>query len=352
MPFDATTAFELSEPDKSCVIARCFTGGNVFPRNMDHTPLLVAGETLVDLYPAQDDVTGPSFERYQGGAPANIAVGLANLGHEPLCWTRVGRGPLGNFLADSLERAGVQTELIERDPSALSSIAIVDPERDRFLFYRAGGAETQLRPSRIPAKACMEATWLVLSGISLAMEPAATAIESLLAVAETTDTAVFLDPNYRPAVWNRRSFMETIGRRLTTVDVISATTEELARLEPNGETVRERVDGLHDRGPHTVCLTRGRDGAFLSATSEAPWGPAAVSTEGLPVESEDPIGAGDAFDAGVLHAIRTGASAADTILETGTAMGALATRQRGATTALPDRTTLENFLTETEASDQ
>jgi fructokinase len=76
--------------------------------------LLVAGEALVDFIP---DRPGPladveTFTRRAGGAPANVAVGLATLGDPPLFWTRVGRDPFGDHLVETLADHGVPDDLV------------------------------------------------------------------------------------------------------------------------------------------------------------------------------------------------------------------------------------------------
>ena len=86
------------------------------------------GELLIDFVPT---VTGtslidaPAFKKAPGGAPANVAVGLARLGVASAFMGKVGDDPFGHFLAQTLADGGVDTALCgspsTRAPPSLSS---------------------------------------------------------------------------------------------------------------------------------------------------------------------------------------------------------------------------------------
>lgn len=70
---------------------------------LDHTELLVVGECVADIVrlPDQEDRVHP------GGSPANVAYGLARLGHRPTLLTQLGPDPNGRLIRDHLASAGV-----------------------------------------------------------------------------------------------------------------------------------------------------------------------------------------------------------------------------------------------------
>ena len=72
------------------------------------------GELLWDLFPS-----GPEL----GGAAANVAINLLRLGATPLLVSRVGKDTLGNQAIATLERLGLDTSLIQRDPTGELAVA-------------------------------------------------------------------------------------------------------------------------------------------------------------------------------------------------------------------------------------
>lgn len=316
--------------------------------------VLVAGETLVDFVPA---TAGPladveSFHRRAGGAPANVSVALSRLGAPPLFWTRVGTDPFGDFLADRLARAGVRDRYVERDPDAPTTLAFVGTgESDpRFTFYRDGTADTRLQRGTVPDAALEAVAWVHVGGVALATEPARGGTLDLIERAVDLDCTVSFDPNVRPECWSNDAELATVcGWALDETDVLVATPAELRALgvadegdgtDPTAATSLARA--ALDRGPHTVVLTLGDDGAVAVTEDAAPWSGAGAH-EGYDVDAVDPTGAGDAFVAGLVDALRrdedlTGA------LAFANAVGAFATTARGAMAALPERDAVSSLL--------
>src|SRR5262245_8125584 len=105
------------------------------------------GELLIDFVPgtAGLGVGGtPVWERAPGGAPANVAVGLARQGVAAAFLGMVGDDPFGHYLAGVLAENGVNTSGLRFSPAARTALAFValqpDGERD-FMFYRHPSAD-------------------------------------------------------------------------------------------------------------------------------------------------------------------------------------------------------------------
>jgi fructokinase len=311
--------------------------------------VLVAGETLIDFLPGSNGPlsTVETFTRRPGGAPANVAVALARLGEAPLFWTRVGADPFGDFLVETLLGAGVPGTYVERDPEAKTGLAFVslDETAERgFSFYHDGSAETRLKPERIPASTLEDADWVHVDGLSLDTRPSRDAVFDLASRARDAGCTVSFDPNARPERWTRFSFPGSVRRALGLADVVKATPEDLAEagFDADGADALDLAAAIHEHGPHTALITLGAGGAVLSATADAPWGETTVSHGGYDVDPVDTTGAGDAFLAGTVASLVDGDDA-DEALAFANAVAAVATTERGAMTALPDRTTVEAF---------
>ena len=319
--------------------------------NPDPVPdILVAGEALVDFLPER---SGPlagveSFHRRPGGAPANVAVGLAALDRTPWFWTRVGADPFGDALAETLADAGLPDRFVERDPEAKTTLAFVehDADADRaFTFYRDGTADTRLQPGRVPGDVLDAVEWVSVGGVPLASEPARTATLDLAERARGRGATVAFDPNARPELWDDE-FPAVVERMLDRAHVVKATPEDLdaAGFDANADP-EVLATAVHEAGPHTLLLTRGKQGAFAAATADAPWGPAAVTHDGYAVDPADTTGAGDAFTAGALAALSEGEPLGE-VLAFANAVAAVTTTAAGAMTALPDREAVRGFRAE------
>jgi len=331
--------------------------------------VLVAGETLVDFVPGS---TGPladveSFDRRPGGAPANVAVALARLHDPPLFWTRVGADPFGDFLAERLDSEGIPARFVERDPGAHTTLAFVSrgESEPRFTFYREGTADTRLEPGTVPDATLDAVEWVHVGGVSLAAEPARSATLDLVDRAADRGCTVSFDPNVRQELWANDAELATVcGWMLDAADVLVATPGELRALDVVGGgasgsdaagdgldshgQVRRRAEALAhpatDSGPHTVVLTLGEAGAVAVATDSAPW-PGTATHAGFDVDAVDPTGAGDAFAAGLLDALRRDCALSDA-LAFASGVGALATTDRGAMAALPARDAVTALVAE------
>ena len=312
--------------------------------------VLVAGETLIDWVPERpgplEDVAG--FERRPGGAPANVAVGLARLDEPPLFWTRVGADPFGRYLERTLADYGLPDRFVDRDASAKTTLAFVthDAAGDRaFTFYRDDTADTRLEPGRIDDTTLADCEWVHAGGVTLASGTSRAATLDLLERATAAGCTTSFDPNWRPELWPDEGTFASVARdALAHVDVCLATADELEALGFTGESPTEIARTAVERGSvHTAFVTRGSDGAVAVAGDGAPWPAATAEHPGFAVDTVDTTGAGDAFVAGALTALRDGDDLADAVAFAN-AVGATATTARGAMAALPTRDAVAPLL--------
>lgn len=300
---------------------------------------LVVGETLVDVFPDADDasVFEAALTPRPGGAPFNVAAGLAGLGSAPLFWTSLGDDAFADALAAEIEGRGIPDDLVQRREGA-TALALVGlgPAADGFVFYHEGTATTRLdRPADVDA-ALEGVDRLYLGGVLLAMPAARPAIRAVLDAAADRDCTVLFDPNYRAALWTGDDYRRVVGEVLASVDVLKVSDEDARPLGVDADGPAGLADALLDRGPHTVIVTLGAEGAYARATADAPWGPAETTAPTFDVAAVDPTGAGDAFTAGVLRGLAGGPNPdLGAALRLGSAAGAAVAGREG---ALPPET--------------
>ncbi|WP_455448386.1 carbohydrate kinase family protein [Natrinema thermotolerans] len=312
--------------------------------------VLVAGETLIDFVPERagslEEV--PGFERRPGGAPANVAVALARLAEPPLFWTRVGADPFGRYLERTLVDHGLPDQFVERDSGAKTTLAFVthDETGEReFTFYRDGTADTRLEPGRVDDATLSDCEWVHAGGVTLSSGSAREATLDLLERAAAADCTVSFDPNLRSELWpDEGAFASVVGDALAYVDVCLATGTELAALGFDGDSPTAIARAAVERGPvHTAVVTRGAAGAVAVASADAPWPAATVEGPGFAVDVVDTTGAGDAFVAGAVAALRDGDDL-EAAVAFANAVGARATTAAGGMTALPTRAEVAALL--------
>ncbi|WP_096395737.1 carbohydrate kinase [Halorubrum trapanicum] len=298
--------------------------------------VLVAGETLIDFIP---DRPGPladveSFSKRAGGAPANVAVGLARLDRTPWFCTALADDPFGSHLAQVLDREGVPDDFVTEVPDSGTALAFVSHGEDadrEFTFYRSETADRRLDTSVVGDDVLESVEVVVVGGVTLTVEPARSATFDLVERARDRDCRVFFDPNVRPELWETDPG-PTVERMLSETDVLKVTREDL-----EGAGLPTTTAEVLAAGPDAVFLTEGSAGARLVTDEGSRWGAGEWHHPGYEIEDVvDTTGAGDAFSAGAIAGLVDGDDP-DGILGFANAVAAASTKRRGAMAALPDR---------------
>ncbi|PHT35912.1 Fructokinase-2 [Capsicum baccatum] len=113
------------------------------------------GELLIDFVPTLSGVSlseAPGFKKAPGGAPANVAVGIARLGGSSAFIGKVGEDDFGHMLADILKQNNVDNSGMRFDTNARTALAFVtlraDGERE-FMFFRNPSADMLLTEAEL-----------------------------------------------------------------------------------------------------------------------------------------------------------------------------------------------------------
>ena len=165
------------------------------------------GELLIDFVPTVTGVNlieAPAFIKAAGGAPGNVAVGLARLGVRSAFMGKVGDDPFGHFLANTLAEVGVDVSPLRFSAEARTALAFVslraDGERE-FMFYRHPSADMLFTPREVDVDAIQHAKLLHFGSISLIGEPSRSATLYAVDAARAAGCLVSYDPNLRLPLW-------------------------------------------------------------------------------------------------------------------------------------------------------
>lgn len=251
--------------------------------------VLVLGEALIDLVPAPGD--GNVRTAQFGGAPANVAVGLARLGTATAFAGGLGADGFAGTIEHRLREAGVDLTLCARStlPTAL---AVADPGADgtEYHFHHQETATFRL-PDRSAEAGRFGAVYV--GGLAAVVQPAAGAVRAT-ALAAAEHSLLVVDPNVRADRTADPDLRLASLRELCGLaHVVKASDEDLLSLWP-GTDPEETCHRLA-AGGRLVVMTRGARGSTAYTSAGPP-----VSVAAAPVEVVNTIGAGDAFVAGML----------------------------------------------------
>lgn len=310
--------------------------------------VLSFGEALVDFFPerpgvalAQCDV----FYRHLGGAPCNVAVGLARLGVRVGLMTLVGPDEFGTFVRERLAEEGIDVRGVGVHRTAKTGVTFVSvgaQGQRSFLFFRHPSADQMIAEHDVDPAIIAGARVLHVGSSTLARDPSRAATFRALELAKASGRVVSSDPNWRAHLWDDpREALPILRRLLERCDIVKISDDELQPLVGtiDPEAAARELRGL---GCALVVITLGARGCYYDTPAGQGYVP------GERVEVVDTTGAGDGFMAGLLSevvpALRSGRhpgelsrDEVERACRAGNRTGAQVVTRLGATAALPRR---------------
>jgi 2-dehydro-3-deoxygluconokinase len=291
------------------------------------------------------------FDRFVAGAEANVAVGLARLGHSAEFIGRVGADGFGEAIRHRLRGEGVGTEHLVTDAGGPTGLMFRERRQlgpAQVVYTRRGSAGSRLSVEDIDRAAdaglFADARWLHLTGITPALSDTARAATVRAAeLGREAGLTISLDVNLRRRLWSDEEAAPVLGELAAAADVVLGSPDELAVVgrEPAGAGLLDIAQAVLGLGPVIVVLKLGAEGALL-VDADAP--ATSITRPALPIPVvTDPVGAGDAFCAGFIAA-RLDGETAERALESANACGAASAASLGDQTGLPDRDELAALL--------
>lgn len=302
------------------------------------------GEPMILLLAAGDLPlpVAQQFDASIAGAESNLATGLARLGHRVAYFGRVGADAFGERIRRGLRAENVDVSRLDTDPELPTGMMIRDNPVGRPItvdYRRSGSAATRLAPDTLPTELLRCTRVLHVTGITAALsESSLDATERAMVIAAEAGATVSFDPNLRLRLADPQRWQMIIKRLAPHAGIVFTGRDEAEVIAPGvpAET------WFADHGADTVVIKDGASGStehLIGSTVPAVHG--AIRT----VDLIDPVGAGDAFNAGWLSAWLGGADGrteadARIRLQTAAAVASLVVTTRGDAAGLPDRATL------------
>jgi fructokinase len=325
-------------PDDA-MVAACSPIGTIEampePQRFD---VVALGELVIDLIPTRGADGTACLAPKPGGAPGNVALGVARLGGRAAMLSKVGDDAFGRLLVETLAANGVVTDAILATREGNTSLAAVtvgpDGERE-FLIYRKGSADSTYAPGEVAADVVRSAKILHVGSLWLGEPDCGAAQRHAVRIAHEAGGLVSVDVNLRPALWRNVEEMRAVALEATLeAEILKVSMEELALMADTSD-VEEGVARLVSPRRRLLAVTFGSGGALLVSRDRQ------VRIPGLAVEVADTVGCGDAFMASLLLDIAASTAdlaSEDALVRMGrraVASGAFAATVAGAMDALP-----------------
>ena len=286
-------------------------------------------------------------ERYEslGGVAANVAVGLARLGIDVACYSRIGHDISGQEIEHQLQREGVDTSCLEKDAQAksdLSAIIVIQQLGDRIIFHNRDASE-KLIVSPVMLRGW---NWYHVSALNGAWQ---TSVATIRAALHEQGARLALNPGQHNLKDDPRLLLSV----LQDVSVLFLNKDEAIELLVHNHIERDPkrlnderflIQTLHQYGPAIIALTDGKRGAWASDGKKM-WHAPSYEPNGV----VDTTGGGDAFGSGFFAAYLKG-MALETCLRFGVVNAGSVVGAYGAISNLLTEETLSDLLNHTSVS--
>ncbi|HUQ08341.1 MAG TPA: PfkB family carbohydrate kinase [Kofleriaceae bacterium] len=258
------------------------------------TAVLVWGELLWDRFPDGDRL---------GGAPANVAFHLAQLGTPVALITRVGDDELGHAAIAQMAAIGVDTSLVQIDAERRTGEVNVTVEHGEPRYRLQPGCSWERIDFTPEVAVRLAGARALVYGTLSQRTPEGLATFGAALAAASPRVARVCDPNLRPSS-PAPGDDAALAQALAAADVVKINEREV-------EMIRARLghasptEWLLARGARLVAVTHGAAGSTWYAPPSMQYGPLDVAAVGA-APGGDNVGCGDAYVAGMVHGLLLG----------------------------------------------
>ncbi len=239
-----------------------------------------------------------------GGTEANVAVGLARLGHRTAWVSRLADNALGHRIERDIASWGADTGHVLWVPDERIGVFFLavgsEPRASSVLYDRRDSSMSRMKASEFPWQLLSDTGWLHLTGITTAISATC---EELVREAQSrahdAGLTVSYDVNYRAKLWTPAKAREVAGPLCKEADIVFMKHADVERVFGiSSESAEHALRALANRfARDVVVMTVGSRGAMAldKRNGQILRAPAHVIPHVV-----DRVGAGDAFAAGFI----------------------------------------------------
>ena len=277
-----------------------------------------------------------NFNKYVGGSPANIAVGLARLGCKVGFCGCVSNDQFGDFVVNYFEKEGIDTSHVTRAKNGecigLTFTEILSKEKSSILMYRDNVADFCLAAEDIDEEYIASAKAIVISGTALAKSPSREACLKAMMLAKKNNVRIVFDIDYREYTWTSKDEIAVYYSLVAqNADIIMGSREEF--------DLTEGIVGVKDSDPESAKYWQ----SFGAAICVIKHGKEGSTAYTFPAVKLKGFGGGDGYGSSFLYSLLQGKEIIE-CLEFGSASASILISAHSCSDAMPSATQVEEFI--------
>lgn len=199
--------------------------------------IVTMGEIMLRLTTQNHNrfIQADAFDVCYGGGEANVAVSLANYGHDTDYVTKVPANPIGDCAVASLRKLNVGTKFIARGGDRLGIYFLESGSAMRpssIVYDRANSSIATATPDDFDFDAIFEgADWFHFTGITPAVSDSGAMITELACkAAKAKGVKVSCDLNFRKKLWTSEKAQKVMTNLMQYVDICIGNEEDAEKV--------------------------------------------------------------------------------------------------------------------------
>ncbi len=298
--------------------------------------VVTIGETMAVFTPASRGKLRyvHDFNLKIAGAESNLAIGLQKLGYSAGWISKLGDDEFGQLIIQTLRGEGVDLSNISIDPARPTGMMIKEftgLDETNVYYYRTNSAASSISPDDIDEKYVKKSKIVHITGITpLLSRSCYEAAKRIIDIAKENNILISFDPNIRLKLCKNPEAFDIIKSFLFQSNIVLLGLSE-AEILFKLRDIKAIFSLIEDyENIQYLVVKDGENGAWAGNKEGY------IKIEPYKCTPVDPVGAGDAFNAGFLAGILEGLDL-KTCGQIGAICGALATQSYGDFEGFPSK---------------
>jgi len=251
------------------------------------------GESLLDIIinSLDDTVVRP------GGAMLNAAISLGRSGLKVSLITELGNDNTSVLISSFLKNNNVSTEFIKFYKKNSTSLALAFLDKNKKPKYTFIKNYPEIR--ELKNRQTFTSGDILLFGSLYSLDrKIRTSILSIVAKANSNNATIIYDPNIRNAHHlNDKNLMNAVHQNIKLSHIIKGSDEDFTNIFGNDNTLAQISEIRKINNQALIIITLGADGVIADFNGQI------IRLPAFETNVESTIGAGDAFNAGIIFAL-------------------------------------------------